>query len=108
VAANFHQQQRNLRERISLLGNVSDQALACGLRVIDCVVIPSRSESIPLVFSEALEFGQRDGVTDVGDMESWPAIRGARVVSPDDPLALMGVMREKIESPVVKSRRTRK
>ena len=97
-AANFIN-QRNLRERISLLGNVSDQALARVYASSDCVVIPSRSESIPLVFSEALEFDKEMVVTDVGDMGMLARQYGvARVVPPDDPLALMGVMREKIES----------
>jgi glycosyltransferase involved in cell wall biosynthesis len=34
----------------------------------DCLVVPSRNESIPIVFSEALQAGLPMLVTDVGDM----------------------------------------
>ena len=51
----------------------------------DCVVIPSRSESIPLVFSEALNFDKELIVTDVGDMGMLGRQYGvAWVVPPED------------------------
>ena len=50
------------------MGNVSDNALSLYYKSCDCVVIPSRSESIPLVLSEALRFNNKLIVTDVGDM----------------------------------------
>ncbi len=53
---------------VRVLGRVSDRALAVELDACDCVVIPSRSETIPIVLSEALQFGKRLIVTDVGDM----------------------------------------
>jgi glycosyltransferase involved in cell wall biosynthesis len=43
-------------------------ALAALYRACDCVVIPSRRDSIPVVFSEALGAGRPLIVADVGDM----------------------------------------
>jgi glycosyltransferase involved in cell wall biosynthesis len=64
----------------------------------DCVVIPSRSESIPLVFSEALRFNKKVIVTDVGDMGMLGRQYGvAGVVPPEDPIALKEMMKGKIE-----------
>ena len=54
--------------RVQVLGRISDAALELELARCDCVVIPSRSESIPIVLGEALQFGKRLIVTDVGDM----------------------------------------
>ena len=53
---------------MQVLGRVSDGELAEELYNADCVVIPSRSETIPIVLNEALQFGKRLIVTDVGDM----------------------------------------
>jgi len=53
---------------VRVLGRISDRDLAHELDACDCVVIPSRSETIPIVLSEALQFGKRLIVTDVGDM----------------------------------------
>lgn len=63
------QQAANLAGgRVRVLGRISDAALELELARCDCVVIPSRSESIPIVLGEALQFGKRLIVTDVGDM----------------------------------------
>jgi glycosyltransferase involved in cell wall biosynthesis len=59
------------------------------------VVIPSRSESIPLVFSEALRFNKDLIVTDVGDMGTLGRQYGvARVVPPENTTALQESMKE--------------
>ncbi len=57
-----------LEEHIRIIGKVSTSSVANYLEQADCVVIPSRGDSIPLVFSEALQMGTPLIVTDVGDM----------------------------------------
>jgi glycosyltransferase involved in cell wall biosynthesis len=88
--------KNGLRAMVDLLGNLSDKDLAMHYRSCDCVVIPSRSESIPLVFSEALQFDKELIVTDVGDM----GMLGRRydvawVVPPEDPLAFKEMMKKR-------------
>jgi len=84
-----------LEEHISWMGNISDEMLASLYESSDCVVIPSRSESIPLVFSEALRFNKYLIVTDVGDMGMLGRQYGvARVVLPENAMALQEGMKE--------------
>jgi glycosyltransferase involved in cell wall biosynthesis len=84
-----------LGEYISWMGNVPDETLASLYESSDCVVIPSRSESIPLVFSEALRFNKDLIVTDVGDMGMLGRQYGvARVVLPENVTALQESMKE--------------
>jgi glycosyltransferase involved in cell wall biosynthesis len=91
--------EKELGERITLMGNVSDSTLAGLYASADCIVIPSRSESIPLVFSEALRFGKELIVTDVGDMGMLSREYGvARVIPPEDQRSLEEGMKKKIES----------
>jgi glycosyltransferase involved in cell wall biosynthesis len=80
-----------------MMGQVSDAVLTEQFDSVHCVVIPSRSESIPLVFSEALNFDREMIVTDVGDMgDLGREYHVARVVPPEDPLALKEAMKEKV------------
>jgi glycosyltransferase involved in cell wall biosynthesis len=91
--------QRGLEKWITLRGNVDDKTLALLYASSDCVVIPSRSESIPLVFSEALNFDKDLIVTDVGDMGALGRQYGAAwVVPPEDSVALKEMMRKRVES----------
>ncbi|MDT8317454.1 MAG: glycosyltransferase [bacterium] len=55
-------------EKIRLLGKVDDETLLNHLANCDAVIIPSRSEGMPLVFFEALEAGKMVIGTDVGDL----------------------------------------
>jgi len=90
--------ERGLGEYVSWMGNVSDQTLASLYESSDCVVIPSRSESIPLVFSEALRFNKELIVTDVGDMGMLGRQYGvARVIPPKNVMALKEVMKKRVE-----------
>jgi glycosyltransferase involved in cell wall biosynthesis len=90
--------ERDLGEHVSWMGNVSDQTLASLYESSDCVVIPSRSESIPLVFSEALRFDKELIVTDVGDMGMLGRQYGAaRVIPPEDIRALTEVMKKRVD-----------
>jgi glycosyltransferase involved in cell wall biosynthesis len=91
-------EERGLERHIAWMGNVSDETLASLYESSDCVVIPSRSESIPLVFSEALRFNREMIVTDVGDMGILGRQYGvARVVPPTNVTALKEIMKEKVE-----------
>lgn len=89
---------KGLEEYISWMGNVPDETLAFLYESSDCIVIPSRSESIPLVFSEALKFNKDLIVTDVGDMGMLGRrYEVARVVPPEDVMALKESMKKKVE-----------
>jgi glycosyltransferase involved in cell wall biosynthesis len=87
--------ERDLGRSVSILGNVPDETLASLYASCDCVMIPSRSESIPLVFSEALRFDKDLIVTDVGDMGMLGRqYEVAKVVPPESPAALRDAMVE--------------
>jgi glycosyltransferase involved in cell wall biosynthesis len=89
-------EERDLGGNVLWVGSVSDQALASLYESSDCVVIPSRSESIPLVFSEALRFNKALIVTDVGDMGTLGRQHGvAWVVPSEDITALKEVMKKR-------------
>ena len=91
--------QEGIEDRITFTGILSDLSLASLYQSSDCVVIPSRSESIPLVFSEALNSGKELIVTDVGDMGMLGRqYEVADVVPPENPVALKEAMKKKIES----------
>ncbi len=60
--------QRSLGGRISLLGRQGAEELAGWYARADCVVIPSRSDSIPLVLAEAAQFKKPVIATRVGDL----------------------------------------
>jgi glycosyltransferase involved in cell wall biosynthesis len=87
-----------LEEKVSWRGNVPDETLASLYGLSDCVVIPSRSESIPLVFSEALRFNKNLIVTDVGDMGMLGRQYGvAWVIPPENVMALKEMMKKRAE-----------
>jgi glycosyltransferase involved in cell wall biosynthesis len=58
-----------LENRVILTGRLEDGDIADLLQHVDCVVIPSLSESIPLVFGEAVGARRPLIVTDAGDMK---------------------------------------
>jgi glycosyltransferase involved in cell wall biosynthesis len=55
-------------DRIMFLSSQPGDVVAGYMSACDCLVVPSRNESIPIVFSEALQAGLPMLVTDVGDM----------------------------------------
>ncbi|KPL00832.1 MAG: hypothetical protein AMJ91_03120 [candidate division Zixibacteria bacterium SM23_73_3] len=57
-----------LEDEVKIVGKVSTKSVANYIKQVDCLIIPSRSDSIPLVFSEALQMGTPLIVTEVGDM----------------------------------------
>jgi len=90
--------ERDLGAHVSWTGNVPDRTLFSLYESCDCVVIPSRSESIPLVFSEALRFDKDLIVTDVGDMGMLGRQYGvARVIPPGNVGALKDAMKGKAD-----------
>ena len=92
--------KENLSHKVTFTGKVPDDDLFSLYEQADCVVIPSRSESIPVVFSEALQFEKHLIVTDVGDMGDLGKKYGvARVVEKENAEAIAGAMREFMEKP---------
>lgn len=80
-------------ERIALLGSRPADVVAGYMAKCDCLVIPSRMESIPIVFSEALQAGIAMLVTDVGDMGELARRHGlAPPVAPANVDALASAM----------------
>lgn len=58
----------SLEQNVLLTGRIEDAEVQELLRNIDCVIIPSRSESIPLVLTEAVAAKKPLIVSNVGDM----------------------------------------
>jgi glycosyltransferase involved in cell wall biosynthesis len=91
-------QEKTLGGYVSWMGCVSDQTLVSLYDASDCVVIPSRSESIPLVFSVALRVDKDLIVTDVGDMGMLGHRYGvAWVIPPEDVMALKEIMKKRAQ-----------
>ncbi|OGG52238.1 MAG: hypothetical protein A3F84_04025 [Candidatus Handelsmanbacteria bacterium RIFCSPLOWO2_12_FULL_64_10] len=78
---------RGLQGRIFFKGFADGASVAAHLKACDLLVIPSRSEGLPVVFHEAMQVGTPVAATDVGDL--GPIIREygvgvvARTVSPE-------------------------
>jgi glycosyltransferase involved in cell wall biosynthesis len=84
-----------LREHVIMVGKVSTGLVSAYLKESDCLVIPSRGDSIPLVFSEALQMRTPLIVTDVGDMGSLVRrFKLGKVVPSGDVRKLAGAMKE--------------
>lgn len=82
-------ERRGIAEAVIWEGTASAQRIAGLLAAADAVAIPSRSESVPLVLSEALQMGVPLAVTDVGDMGQLVRQYGLGAVAPtEDPAAL--------------------
>jgi glycosyltransferase involved in cell wall biosynthesis len=82
-------------DRVRFAGSQPAAVVAAYMQACDCVVIPSRMESIPIVFSEALQAGAPLLVTDVGDMGTLARQYGLfDPVRPADPAALASAMED--------------
>ncbi|MBL7184375.1 MAG: glycosyltransferase [Anaerolineae bacterium] len=65
------------------------------MKACDALVIPSHIESIPILFSDAMQVGIPVVATDVGDLGQLVRQYGVGVVvDPEDPEALAGAMGE--------------
>ena len=86
-----------LGERVHAGGYAGLSTLVTHLASCDCLVIPSRMESIPVVFSDALQMGRPLIVSDVGDMGALlREVAAGYVVVPGDVTALADAMRRMI------------
>jgi glycosyltransferase involved in cell wall biosynthesis len=91
----------SVRDRVRFRGRLSNEELADAYASSDCVVVPSRSESIPVVMSEALQYGLPLIVSDVGDMGDLARrYRLGAVVPPEQPSALADKIREFVRAPL--------
>ena len=80
---------RGLGGRVRLHGVLAPAPFVGRLDWCDFLVIPSRIESVPVVFSDALQRGVPVLATDVGDLGALVRETGAgRVVPPEDPEAM--------------------
>ena len=85
----------DLRECVTVGGFADEAAYVNHLAACDCVIIPSRMESIPVVFSDALQMGRPLIASDVGDMGTLlRATTAGIIVSPENPHALCAAMIE--------------
>lgn len=88
----------NLAGEVTLLGKVPTNTLSSYLKACSCTVIPSKGDSIPLVFSESLQAGTPLIVTEVGDMGSLSRKFGlGKVVPPGNIEALTEAMSNFVE-----------
>jgi glycosyltransferase involved in cell wall biosynthesis len=83
-----------LQDVVTVVPRGPASQLVAYMKACDCLVIPSRKESIPVVFSEALQAGIPLLVTDTGDMGTLAREHGlAPPVPVADPAALAEAMR---------------
>lgn len=84
-----------LTDRVEISGYADGDEVRARVRGADCLLIPSRNESIPLVFSDALQLGTPVIASDVGDMgdllRQTPA---GIVVQPEDIEGLAQALRD--------------
>lgn len=88
----------NIEENVSLNGYADRVTAVTYLKKSDCLVIPSRIESIPIIFSDAMKMDRPVIVTDVGDMgELIRRYQVGLVVPPENPVELCRAMSDFIE-----------
>lgn len=85
--------QPDLRDRVRIDGFADQSVVVSHLAACDVQIIPSRLESIPIAYSDALQMGRPLIVTDVGDMGRLMRRHEAGVVvPPENPTALAEAM----------------
>ncbi|MBI3965525.1 MAG: glycosyltransferase [Chloroflexi bacterium] len=83
-----------LTHQVRLLGTLSNEDVAGYLRAADALVIPSRSESLPVVAIEAIRSSRPIVAAAVGDVPRLVSQYGAGlIVPPEDSTALAGALR---------------
>ncbi len=79
-------EKERLADLVKLNGYIDENESAAYLRVCDALIIPSRMESIPVVFSDALQVHCPLIVSDVGDMgDLMRRYEAGQVVQPESP-----------------------
>lgn len=98
----LQRQARNLRivDRVEFIGGVPRATLSALYRSCDLVVMPSRSDAMPLVALEAMTCGRPVLATRVGGIPEVidDGVQG-RLVPPEDPSALAKAIDELFENP---------
>ena len=85
----------HLSDKIIFKGFADADIVAGYIRDADYLIIPSRSEGMPVVFWEAMQTGTRVIGTDVGDLGYWiNKLNAGKVVPPNDKIELMGAILE--------------
>jgi len=82
-------------DRIRFVSGLTGELLSGYMHACDCLVIPSRNESIPAVFSEALQAGIPLLVTDVGDMGELAREHGLAAPVPAADVAALAAAMER-------------
>ena len=88
--------------KVIFLGKITDEKQkAAYFNSADCIVIPSRSESIPIVLSEAVQFGKPMITTNAGDMELLVKKYSLGLVAKkEDPATLAEAIKQFIAKPI--------
>jgi glycosyltransferase involved in cell wall biosynthesis len=87
--------RQDLRDHVTVVGFANEQTVVSYLDACDCLVIPSRMESIPVILSDAIQMGKPVIVSDVGDMGKLLRRHPAGlVVPPEDSRALAKAMQD--------------
>ena len=73
--------RNRLADRVMVNDGIGAEEVATALSRADYLVIPSRIESIPVVFSDALQMGTPVIVTPVGDLPELVTLHGCGVVA---------------------------
>ena len=95
-----------LEKVVTMVPSPPNELVASYFASCDCLVIPSRSESLPVVFSEAVQAGIPLLVTDTGDMGRLARKHGLMPpVPPEDAVALAEAMRQFAGDPAGQRRR---
>lgn len=82
-------------DSIFIRGVLDPQGVVDAMSACDCLVVPSRVESIPVICSDAFQMRLPMIVTDVGDMGSIVRDAGVgTVVPPGDPEAMCRALQE--------------
>lgn len=85
--------QADVQAHVTVGGFAGEETVVSYMKAVDCVVIPSRMESIPVILSDALQMQRPVIVSDVGDMgrllQETPA---GHVVPAEDVAALTQAM----------------
>ena len=80
---------------VTLHGYIGPNEAARAIQSADCVVIPSRIDSIPVILSDAVRLGRPVIATSVGDMGGVVSQHGCGLTCPPgNPAALAGAMRD--------------
>lgn len=83
----------HLSDKIIFKGLADAGTIAGYIRDVDYLIIPSRNESIPMVFWEAMQMGTRVIGTDVGDLGYWiRKLDVGKVIWSNDKIGLMQAM----------------